>query len=102
MLAHYTYAVISNGIVQNIMVCSDIALANQIAMATYGEEGFAIEVSYISCAIGDKYESGRFYHTDENGTVTVVEELPTEKEEIAKLKSLNNSLTLALAELIGA
>lgn len=101
MLAHYTYAVINNDIVQNVMVCSDIDLANRIAMATYGKDAFAIEVSYIPCAIGDKYEGGKFYHTGEDGIVTEVEEVPNEKAEIAALKSQNQSITLALADLIG-
>lgn len=96
MLAHYTYAAISNGVVQNVMVCSDLALANQIVMATYGAEAFAIEVSYVPCTIGDKYADGNFYHEE-----TLVEAVPNEKEEIATLKSMNQSITLVLADLIG-
>ena len=101
MLAHYTYAVISDAAVQNVMVCNDIALANQIAMATYGKGAYAIEVSYIPCTIGDRYDGGKFYHTDEAGEESEVEAVPNEKEEIATLKSLNQSITLALADMIG-
>lgn len=101
MVAHYTYAVIHDGVVQNIMVCENIDLANRISMAVHGEDGFAIEVSYISCAIGDRYENGVFYHTSEDGTESPVIPTPTEKEEIAALKAENQQLTLALADMIG-
>lgn len=101
MLAHYTYAVIYDNKVQNIMVCEDINLANRISMATYGEDAFAIEVSYISCAIGDRYDGGKFYHTNESGEEVEVEAVPNEKEEIATLKTQTQSITLVLADLIG-
>lgn len=101
MLAHYTYAVISDGVVQNVIICNDIALANQIATATYGKDAYAIEVSYIPCTIGDRYNGGKFYHTNESGEEVEVETVPNEKEEIATLKSINQSITLVLADMIG-
>ena len=101
MIAQLVYAIISDQIVKTLSVCKALETAQEIARAIYGPDAYAIEVTYIPCQEGDICIGNRFYREDENGNRTEITALPTEKEEIATLKSQNQSLTLALAESIG-
>ena len=49
MAVHSIYAQISEGIVQNIMVCDNYELANELTRASYGDDGFAVECNQCPC-----------------------------------------------------
>ena len=101
MIVHEVFAEISEGIVQNIMVCEDYELANYISRCTYGEEAFAVDCLQYPCAIGDRYHDGRFWHVAEDGTEKEIEHVTTQEQQIASLQILNNELILAMADVLG-
>ena len=70
--------------IENIIVCDNFEIANQIARASYGDDAIAIETTLYPVSIGDTYVNDIFY--DKDG-----KEIPrniTEQEEIADLKQL--------------
>ena len=101
MIVHQVFAQISEGTVQNIMVCADYELANYLTRCTYGDEAFAVDCLQYACAIGDGYRDGRFWHRDEDGAETEVPYIPTTEEEVSYLKNENEQLTLTVADLLG-
>lgn len=96
------YAQVSDGKVQNIAVFETREDAIYITHAIYGNDSDAINVDYIDIRFGGIYHDNKFYNVDENGNETEADIIPTESQRIASLESLNQSLTLALADLIGA
>lgn len=102
MIAHQVYAMIDEeGTVQNIMVCDNYEDANQIVRAVYGDNAIAVDCLQYPCQEGDKYHDGKFWHVEEDGTETEIPYVPTQEQQVAVLQSLNNELTLAMAEMIG-
>ena len=101
MIAQLVYAVICDNIVKNIIVATDIESAQMVSRAIFGEDAFAIEVTYIPCIEGDVYRGHNFYRIDENGNEALVEPIPTEADEIKRLKRENEELTTLLADIIG-
>lgn len=96
------YAQVSDGKVQNIAVFETREDAIYITHAIYGNDSDAINVDYIDIHFGGTYHDGKLYNVNEDGTETEAEIIPTEAQRITSLENLNNSLTLALADLIGA
>lgn len=102
MIVHQVYAMIDEeGTVQNIMVCDNYEDANQIVRAVYGDNAIAVDCLQYPCQEGDKYHDGKFWHVEEDGTETEIPYVPTQEQQVAVLQSLNNELTLAMAEMIG-
>lgn len=104
MAVHNIYAQISEGIVQNIMVCDDYELANELTLASYGDDSFAVECNQYPCMIGDKYHEGVFYR-DMEGIEIPIEYVPTPEQQVEALTVQNGnlqnevtSLQLALVE----
>ena len=86
MIVHQVYALISEEKVQNICVCDNYEMANYIAMATYGNEAFAIDCLQYYCNIGDSYRDGVFYRIDEEtGEEKLLEYIPTQEQQVAAL-----------------
>ena len=106
MAVHSIYAQISEGIVQNIMVCDDYELANELTRASYGDDGFAVECNQCPCVIGDKYHDGGFYRDIEGEGIEIpIEYVPTPEQQVEALTVQNGnlqnevtSLQLALVE----
>lgn len=98
MTAHEVYAMICNETVQNVCVAYSYEDANQVARAVYGNDAFAVECLQYPCEMGDKYINGLFYKAD---GITLIDRLPTDKEEIQRLKADNAQLTVAMADMIG-
>lgn len=106
MAVHSIYAQISEGIVQNIMVCDDYELANELTRASYGDDGFAVECNQYPCMIGDKYHDGGFYRDIEGEGIEIpIEYVPTPEQQVETLTVQNGnlqkevtSLQLALVE----
>ena len=65
-----------------------------IAMNT----AFAVDCMQYVCERNDKYINGVFFKAD---GVTVIDRLPTDKEEIQQLRADNAQLTVAMADIIG-
>ena len=96
------YAQVYDGKVQNIAVFTTREDAIRITHAIYGNDSDAINVDYVDIRFGGTYHDNKFYNVDENGNEIEADIIPTESQRIASLESLNQSLTLALADLIGA
>lgn len=113
MIVHQVYAYIWNETVQNIVVCDNYQLANDIAKGCYGNDAFAVDCLQYPCQIGDKYVDGRFYRVPEateNGVLVTkpmdttpvdvselveIEYVPTQEQEVATLKAQNAILATA-------
>lgn len=108
------YALIKNGVVDNIIV-ADYTMANTLAM----QEGYdcAINSDNYPIGIGDLYENGSFMNAedvkDANGNIliparTVIERRMTDEEYIYKLEQENKELKtqtedlqIAMADILG-
>ena len=101
MIAQLVYAVIKDSIVKNIIVATDIESAQMVSRAIFGEDAFAIEVTYVPCMEGDIYRNHDFFRIDEDGNEVLIERIPTEADEIKRLNQENQELTFLLADLIG-
>lgn len=101
MIAQLVYAVIKDSTVKNIIVATDIESAQMVSRAVFGEDAFAIETTYVPCMEGDIYRDHEFYRPDENGNEILIERMPTEADEIKRLKQENKELTTLLADIIG-
>ena len=102
MIVHQIYAIIdADGTIQNIMVCDNYEEANLIARAAYGDDAVAVDCLQYPCSIGGRYHDGKFWNVNEAGVETEVAYVPTQEQQVADLQSLNDELTLAMAEMIG-
>lgn len=104
----YEYALIYDGYIQNIFLCTDYETANQLARASYGNDAFAIDCTQYKCNIGDLFEDNIFYYLTENGEKVECKYIPTPEQEIDVLKneleimteySLENDYRLSMMEL---
>lgn len=88
MIVHQVYAIIFEETVQNIIVCDNYELANQIARGTYGDSAIAVDCLQYPCMIGGTYKDGKFYDLDDNEVAYV----PTQEEQVQTLQSVNELL----------
>lgn len=104
MIVHQTFAIIINEEIENIMVCDNYTLANDIVKMT-NKTAVAVDVSRYPVRIGDKYIKGLFYEKNSN---ELINPLPTEKEEIELIKGdsvakeeliLDNAYRVAVLEI---
>jgi hypothetical protein len=118
MIVHQVYAYIWNETVQNVVVCDNYQLANDIAKGCYGNDAFAVDCLQYPCQIGDKYVDGRFYRVPdatENGVLIAkpmdttpvdvsklveIEYVSTQEQEVATLKAQNAILATATSFII--
>lgn len=98
MVAHEVYALVHNETIKDVCVAFSYEDANRVARIVYGDTAFAVDCMQYACERDDKYVNGVFYKVD---GLTVIERLPTDKEEIQQLKADNAQLTVALADMIG-
>lgn len=97
MIVHNVYAMITDGVVQNICISNSYEEANQVARCVYGDNAYAVECNYVSCQTGDIYKDGEFYSPEGEERARVM----TLEQEISHLQAENAELTLALADMIG-
>lgn len=88
-----TYALIKNGVVENLIVADGVHTAMQISQAHNCDEAVCIE--QYTVGIGDQYIDGVFYHEGNE-----VERQLTLEEENAKLKEQLASVDDALLALM--
>ena len=102
MLVHQTYAQIFKNEVKNIIVADDYHIANWVTEAAYGEEALAVDITQIPCGIGDAYHDNNFYRVDpDTGEEERIVPLPTQEQQVQKLVSENEELTIVMADMIG-
>lgn len=96
MWTNQIFSLIKDQTVENIIVCDNYEVANQIARLQYGEDAIAIDTTQYPLGIGCKHIDGRFY--TEDGEKEVLRN-PTEAEEIVNLNSENSTLTEYIIDL---
>lgn len=94
MWCNQIFSLISGETIQNIIVCDNYEVANQIARINYGEDAYAVDTTQYTLGIGYKHIEGVFYDTEDN----IVERIPTEQEEIYLLKNAYNELEIRQTE----
>ena len=82
MWCNQIFSFIYGGKVQNVVVCDNFEVANQISHMTYGSEAFAVDTTQYPVTKGCKYIDGVFYDADGNAIL----KSPTEVEIIAAMK----------------
>lgn len=97
-VAHNVYALVNNGVVQNLAV-GNYYDCSVVAHNTYGNEAVAIEVTQYPVEIGDTYEGEKFYRVIQ-GTKTEIERIPTEEEVVAAHTATLSEHSDAIDELI--
>lgn len=96
MWCNQIFSLINNSTIENIIVCDNYELANQIAKTQYGESAYAEDTTQYPVSIGCRYIDGIFYQED---GITVIERNPTEAEEVAALQAENSLLTQYVIDL---
>ena len=99
MIVHQVYAHISEGVVQNVIVCDNYDMANWLARQVYGDDAFALDCLQYPCAAGDIYRDGRLYRKDpETEEETAIEYIPTPEEQVTVMTEELTSTQLALVQ----
>lgn len=101
MILHQVFAQICEGEVKNVAVFNNYEEANYISRATYGDAAFAVDCLLYPCQIGDEYKDNIFYHSGEDGTLTIINPVPTQEQQVAQLSNDMDNTYVALADLIG-
>lgn len=94
MWCNQIFSLISENQIQNIIVCDNYEIANQIARMNYGDNAYAVDTTQYPVSIDCKYIEGIFYDMENN----IVERNPTEQEEIQLLKDAYNELEIRQTE----
>jgi len=82
--------------IQNIIVCDDYSVANEIAKNIYGDDGYAIDVTNYAVGIGDEYRDGNFYRDG-----VLIEPEPSIEDKLARLFGETASLEEAACDIDG-
>lgn len=88
MIVHQVFAIVYKEIVQNIIVCDNYELANQLARGTYGNEAIAVDCLQYRCFKDCKYKDGKFYDLEDKEIPYV----PTQEQQVATLQQMNKIL----------
>lgn len=97
MKAWENWAMISNGEIKNVSSfrTGGYTEAQHVAQAIYGADAFAVDVTYIPCQPGDRYEGGLIYDAE---TGKRIDSIPTEEESIELHERAIDDLTVAILE----
>jgi len=105
-MAHLVFALIYNGVVANLAV-GEYSACDAAAKSSYGDSAFAVDATQYPVHIGDIYQDG-YFKQDIDGTMVVIEPIPTEADQIAALKLENaaiheelDAVSLAVLDIIG-
>lgn len=90
------YAYIKNGKIENIgsFLYTGYTEAQIVAKQLYGNEAFAVDVTQYPVKVGDDYVDGLFYRDG-----VKIDPLPTDEQDIERLKVENESLNSAVDDL---
>jgi hypothetical protein len=105
MWCNQIFSLIKDEVVQNIIVCDNYEVANQIARVQYGEDAIAVDTTQYPLSIGCKYIDNIFYEEDGETVVernlTADEEAAIAKAKAEALESQVAALNIAFAEVLG-
>lgn len=79
--------------IQNIIVCDNYTVANDLARLSYGEEAYAVDTTLYPVTFGDTHIDGTFYHNGE-----VVLPTKTDSEKLSELEGFTSAINLRQAE----
>lgn len=100
MSVRHTYALISNGKVENTIDCLEgFEMANMIARAGWDDDAFAVDINQYRTQIGDLYHDGVFWRVDEDGNEVEIPYIPTDSQKIENLEMENTNLKAQNASL---
>lgn len=88
MWCNQIFSLVTNEVIENIIVCDNYENANQIARTLYGEESYAVDTTQYPLGIGYKCVNGVFYTPD--GKEEVVRNLTADEEASLALNKANN------------
>lgn len=97
-VCHYVFALIESNEIKNLAV-GNYYDCSQAAMATYGEDAVAIDVTQFPVEIGDSYEDGKFYRMI-GGVKTEITRVPTVEQQTAANTAAISVNSAAIDELI--
>lgn len=97
MWCNQIFSLIYKDTVQNIIVCDNYELANQIARLQLGNSAYAIDTTHYPLSIGDKHINGVFYMDD---GVTIIQKTNTADEDAKEAQAKADSLSDQYAELV--
>jgi hypothetical protein len=95
MWCNQIFSLISDSIVQNIIVCDNYELANEVARIQYGNEAYAVDTTHYPLSIGFKHIDGFFYEED---GITEVFKNPTADEDAKAARDMVNYLEIRQTE----
>ncbi len=105
MWCNQIFSLINNNEIQNIIVCDNYEVANQIARIQFGESAVAIDTTHYPLNIGCKYINGIFLEEDGKTVIerslTADEEAAIAKAKAEELESQVAALNIAFAEVLG-
>lgn len=87
MIVHRVWALVSEELVKNTIVCDSYPVADNLAKMAFGDEAMAVEITQIRTQIGHKYVDGLFLDEDNE----IIPVTPTVDQEIQRLLLENNS-----------
>lgn len=99
MYCNQIFSLISGGIVQNVVVADNFEIANRVARDLYGNGAIAVDTTLYPLSIGDTYENGRFYRT-QNGQKTEIVRNLTEQEQLEGLRSRYDDILAMQADIL--
>lgn len=94
MWCNQIFSIINEGIIQNIIVCDNYEIANQIAKINYGDDAYAVDTTHYLVYLGCKHIDGIFYDENDN----TIKKNPTEQEKIQELELQYNELKIEQIE----
>jgi hypothetical protein len=100
MVVHQVFAHILDTKIQNIIVCDNYELANQLARAIYGQSAIAQECTQYPCGIGDYFVNNTFFYADKDDPEKVGEAVPrknTAEEDAAEANAKATSIETDVA-----
>lgn len=85
MWCNQIFSLIKDNEIQNIIICDNYEVANQISRMQYGDDAYAVETTQYPLSIGYKHINGIFYEED---GITIVNRNLTADEEatLARVK----------------
>lgn len=101
MGVNLNYAQIYDGKVEAVCVGDNWEDVNATARCAFGEDAFAIDVTYCPVRRGDFYHDGAFWRVDEEtGEEIQLNYMPTPEQQLEELESKTNELVEYQAEML--
>jgi hypothetical protein len=100
MVVHQVFAHILDTKIQNIIVCDNYEVANQLARTIYGDTAIAQECTQYPCGIGDYFVNNTFYYRDQDDPDKVGDPVPrknTAEEDASEANEKATNLELDIA-----